>query len=156
MDRPGFRRYESHVSTLSMNLGASKLYIGVNVCFHDFDDNEFPYMFGKRMKQETERRISNQFAFRDLLAKIGHEIRNKTSEMKEKLKVGDFRNRLTKSVDRYSVKEPNKVNLDVEDENSRSNVPIGRPSKRKRVEYDETNLGYAHWKSNEKEKIKQR
>ncbi|GKB10328.1 hypothetical protein Tco_0844251 [Tanacetum coccineum] len=28
-------------------------------------------------------------------------------------------------------------------QNSRSNVPIGRPSKRKRVEYDETNLGYA-------------
>ncbi|GJZ46332.1 hypothetical protein Tco_0593928 [Tanacetum coccineum] len=91
-------------------------------------------------------------------------------------------------VDDDSVEEPNKVDLEVEDEvgdlgffdnvcaqmvyleigqrevdgqlflgdpvdnemtkhdaiqNSRSNVPIGRPIERKRVEYDETNLGYA-------------
>nr|GEX08632.1 hypothetical protein [Tanacetum cinerariifolium] len=54
---------------------------GVNVCFSDFNDDKFPYMFAKCMKQETKRRIPDQFALRDLLAEVG----NKTADINEKL-----------------------------------------------------------------------
>ncbi|GJV28833.1 hypothetical protein Tco_1385281 [Tanacetum coccineum] len=57
----------------------------VNVCFSDSDDDEFLYMSAKRMKQEMERRNSDQFAFTDLLAEIDLETGNKIDEMKEKL-----------------------------------------------------------------------
>nr|GEU71965.1 hypothetical protein [Tanacetum cinerariifolium] len=58
---------------------------GVNVCFGDSDDDEFPYMSTKRMKEEMKRRISNQFALRDLLAETDLEFGNKSTKMKEKL-----------------------------------------------------------------------
>ncbi|GJY90701.1 hypothetical protein Tco_0505897 [Tanacetum coccineum] len=58
---------------------------GVNVSFNDSDDDEFPNMSAKHMKQETKRRICKQFAFKDLLAMIDLEIGNKTTKLKEKL-----------------------------------------------------------------------
>ncbi|GJR07873.1 hypothetical protein Tco_0790525 [Tanacetum coccineum] len=228
--------------------------VGLN---EDAKEDLFPYIYAKRMKQETERRISDQFALRDLLAKTNFEFGNKYTKMKEKLndmdmpwgmvapdtdddasisgleadevelELEDEQMKLSwnlkmrifahldeaykEDVDSHldealvleevvdsgmfdnSINKPNEVELEVKDEvavadifveiffdnicaqmvyreigerevddqlflgdpldneitkhdaieNSCSNVPIGRPRKRKRVKYDETDSGYA-------------
>ncbi|GKA70010.1 hypothetical protein Tco_0776074 [Tanacetum coccineum] len=51
----------------------------------DTDDDEFPKMSAKSMKQERESRTSDQFVFKTLLAEIDLEIGYTTDETKEKL-----------------------------------------------------------------------
>nr|GEX67754.1 hypothetical protein [Tanacetum cinerariifolium] len=121
---------------------------------------------------EVELELEDEIAVAEIFADLDEAYEEDVdSHLDEALALEDVRDlgMFDNSVDDDSVQEPNKVELEVEDEigeievydqlllgdpvdnemtkydaieNSFSNVHIGRLRKRKRVEYDETDLGY--------------